>query len=128
MNSSMWLADDTQSDLALVALLLAFSGVLVLAALGLAAWLRVDRAVAAVPQDKGASLKNAIALVMGTGSVALLMGALPTNLLVQPTVATLAAAWICGSTVAIAVAAGARNRPAASGKAQALQGDIRKAA
>jgi hypothetical protein len=124
----MHLSDDTLKDLALVAALLAFSGVLVVAALLLAAWLRIDRAVDAASQSVGPGAKNAIAMVMGAGSVALLTGALPTQVLFQPVVGTIAAVWVLGSFVAIGAAAVGRSRPGASRNARRLQDDVRKAA
>jgi hypothetical protein len=115
MNSP--LADQSFNDFALLAAMVAFSAVLVVAALWTAAYLRIDRAVQVLSRDVGGTPKTVIAVLMGAGSLGLFLA--PSALLVNSWFGTAAALWIMTSLIALAAAG--RTRPKAAIKANAQE-------
>ncbi|HYE62870.1 MAG TPA: hypothetical protein VD997_12815 [Phycisphaerales bacterium] len=114
MNLVMTVADQTINDLALFAAMLALAAVLVVAALWTAAHLRVDHLLRLALREVGAGAKHAIAAVGAAGSLAILLGFVPSSLLLDPWAAGAAALWIIMSVVAVSAAATGRRRRAAA--------------
>lgn len=121
MNSVMTLADQTINDLSLFAAMVAFAAVLVVAALWTAAHLRVDRLLQLASRDVGPGSKRAVALVGAAGSLAILLGLIPSSLLLDPWSATAAALWIIMSVVAVSAATSTRRRHVAASATSAAQ-------
>jgi hypothetical protein len=110
MKFVMTLADQTLNDLALFAVLVAFAAVLVVAGLWTAAHLRVDRILELAALEVGPKPKAAVAGVMTAGTLAVLLGIVPSHLLLDPWVATAAAMWVMATLVAVSTTLSARRR------------------
>jgi hypothetical protein len=103
----------------------------VVAALWTAAYLRVDRALQAASRDVGSTPKAIVACVMCLGTAAILLGAVPSTMLLDAWVGGIAACWVLGSLVALSAATVRTRAPASSAAkadAQELPDAIGKAA
>jgi formate hydrogenlyase subunit 3/multisubunit Na+/H+ antiporter MnhD subunit len=131
MNTVMTLGDQTINDLALLAALVAFGAVLVVAALWTAAYLRVDRALQAASRDVGSTPKTIVACIMCLGTAAILLGAVPSTMLLDAWVGGIAACWVLASLIALSAASVRTRAPAsttAKPDAQQLPDSVGKAA
>jgi hypothetical protein len=110
MNPIMTLADQTLNDLALLAALTAFAAVLVVAALWTAAILRVDRLLVLASRDVGPTPRVAVAAIFAAGSIAILLGYIPSHLLLDTWSATAAGVWIVATLVSMSAMLTSRRR------------------
>jgi 4-hydroxybenzoate polyprenyltransferase len=114
MKLPVTLGDQAINDLALLAAIVAFSAVLVVAALWAAAAMRIDRAVEVASIRLGHRTKQVIAAVMCLGTVALFTLPLPAWIALNPWLAGAAGCWVAASMVALAAAGRSRPKQVAS--------------